>query len=63
MNLWIFSAALAAAAIFDAGVRVDSGRPYSENRSLDVLRCQSAGENNRSIGNSTRLRLTLIRAL
>jgi hypothetical protein len=31
-------------------VRVDSGRPYFQNRSLDVLQCQSANENNRFIG-------------
>ena len=45
-----FLAALAAGGVFDAGVGIDSGRLYFENCSLDVLRRQSTGENNRSVG-------------
>ena len=43
-------AALAAGRVFDARVGVDSGRAYFQNRSLDVLRRESAGENDRAIG-------------
>ena len=45
-----FFTALAAGGVFDARVGVDSGRPYFQNCSLDVLRRQSTGENNRPIG-------------
>ena len=45
-----FFTALTAARVLHAGVRVDTGRPYFENRSLDVLGCQAARENHRSIG-------------
>jgi hypothetical protein len=42
-----FFTALAAAGVVDAGVGFDSGRAYFQNRSLDVLSRQPAGEHNR----------------
>ncbi len=53
-----FTALAAGSRVFEAGVGVDSSRPYFENCSLDVLGRQSTGEYNRSIGKFHRRILT-----